>query len=1015
MEELFGVPTQQLLWILLAAFGAAALILGLSALRNRVSFRMAARNLPRRRTQTILVVLGLMLATMLFSASFTTGDTLTNSLRLQSLENLGQVDVQVQAAGASDQQQFGDSSSERIGYFDAKVADEVRDRLSEENHISGVAPAAIETVPVTAKGSDLSEPSTDVLGLDQAQMEGFDTLTTSSGKKLDPTDLGENQIYLSTDAAEGLDVGNGDVIEATFAQKLGTTATLNAPPGATPGALPVSRPSELTVAGVYESGANPASSTSMVMPLQRLQERVGEEGRINVVLITHKGPAIEGAAGTGATEDVLRPLLEENDLQAEPVKKEALDQADQGGETFTNIFLLFGQFSVGAGVLLIFLIFVMLAAERKHELGIARAVGMGRGHLMRMFVFEGALYALLASALGSVAGVGVGWLMVRVIGKAFAGSGFEISFATSPENVVIAFCLGMVLTFAVVLISSWRVSRLNVVRAIRDIPEPDRRGRSVKGILLALATPLAGTGLLWQGLQAEQMGLYMLGLSLIIVGTALVARVLRVPERISFTVAGMLLLGLWLLPVSFAPSGMTEGIDLFFISGVMIVLAGVWIIIYNSDLLLGTVVALFGWLRGMPPVLRAAVSYPMQSRFRTGMTLAMFSLVVFTIVTMSFITAAFGSIFEDTDRLSGGFDVRADAGYAAPIPDMKEALKDKKSVKADDFSAVGTLTGLSVDAKQKDTSRKPQSLFLQGVDGGYTKNVGYGFKSTVAEYDTARDVWTALRTEKDTAVISSDLAPSRSNFVGDEEPPIKLSGFYSEAPTLPDDLYIQVEDPQSGKTRNLHVIGVLEDTAFFAPAVTSSRATVDDLAGSPLPAQSYQFRLAEGVDSVAVAKDLEKAFAQNGLQAVAIKKEIEDGSASQGLFNNLLMGFMGLGLLVGIAALGVIAARSVVERRQQIGMLRALGFQRGQVRLAFLIESSFVALLGIGLGVALGAALSVGIVDSFEEQISGIRYTVPWSTLGVIVGLAYVASLLTTFLPASQASRVYPAEALRYE
>ncbi len=1018
MEELFGVPTQQLVWILLVVFGAAALILGLSALRNRVSFRMAARNLPRRRTQTILVVLGLMLATMLFSASFTTGDTLTNSLRVQSLENLGQVDVQVQADGsnASGQQQFGQTSSERASYFDAKVSGEVRDRLSGENRVAGVAPAAIETVPVTAKGSELSEPSTDVLGVDQERIEGFDRLTTSSGKMLDPTDLGKDKIYLSADAAKGLDVGKGDVIRATFAQEPSTTAAPNAPPAAVPGAVPAARPSELTVAGVYESGANPASATSMVMPLQRLQERVGKEGRINAVLITHKGPAIEGAAGTGATKDALRPLLEENDLRAEPVKKEAIDQADQGGETFTSIFLLFGQFSVGAGVLLIFLIFVMLAAERKHELGIARAVGMRRGHLMRMFAFEGALYALLASAVGSVAGVGLGWLMVRVIGKAFAGSGFEIYFATSPENVVIAFCLGMVLTFAVVLISSWWVSRLNVVRAIRDIPEPDRKGRSVKGVLLALATPLAGAGLVWQGLQVEQMGLYMLGLSLLIVGAALVARMLRVPERISFTVAGILLLGLWLLPVSFAPSGMTEGIDLFFVSGVMIVLAGVWVIIYNSDLLLGAVVPLFGWLRGMPPVLRAAVSYPMQSRFRTGMTLAMFSLVVFTIVTMSFITAAFGSIFEDTDRLSGGFDVRADAGYAAPIPDINEALKDKKGVNADDFTAVGTLTGLSVDAKQKDTIRKPQSLFLQGVDGGYTKNVGYGFKSTVPKYDTADEVWTTLRTEKDTAVISSDLAPSRSNFtVGDGEPAIKLSGFYGEDATLPSDLYIQVEDPQSGKARNLHVIGVLEDTAFFAPGVTTSRATVDDLAGSPVPAQSYQFRLKDGVDPGTAAKDLEKAFAQNGLQAVAIEQEIEDGSASQGLFNNLLMGFMGLGLLVGIAALGVIAARSVVERRQQIGMLRALGFQRGQVRLAFLIESSFVALLGIGLGVALGAALSVGIVDSFAEQISGIRYTVPWSTLGVIVGLAYFASLLTTFLPASQASRVYPAEALRYE
>ncbi|MBA2714074.1 MAG: ABC transporter permease, partial [Rubrobacteraceae bacterium] len=1013
-----------LMWVLLAVFGAAALILGLSALRNRVSFRMAARNLPRRRTQTILVVLGLMLATMLFSASFTTGDTLTNSLRVQALENLGQVDVQVQADGsnASGQQQFGPTSSERANYFDAKVAGDVRDRLSDEDRVAGVAPAAIETVPVTAKGSDLSEPSTSVLGLDEGSMSGFDRLTTASGKTLYPSDLGKDEIYLSADAAKGLDVGKGDEIQATFAQTPTTTAAPNAPPdasrapGAAVAAIPAQQPSKLTVAGVYESGANPASSTSMVMPLQRLQERVGEEGKINTVLITHKGPAVEGAVGTDTTIDNLKPLLEENDLKAEPVKKDAIDQADSGGETFTSIFLLFGQFSVAAGVLLIFLIFVMLAAERKHELGIARAVGMRRGHLMRMFAFEGALYALLASALGSVAGVGVGWLMVRVIGKAFAGSGFTISFATSPQNVVVAFCLGMVLTFAVVLISSWRVSRLNVVRAIRDIPEPDNKGRSVKGVLLALATPLAGAGLVWQGLSVEQTGLYMLGLSLIIVGAALVARVLRVPERISFTVAGILLLGLWLLPYSFAPSGMTEGIDLFFISGVMVVLAGVWVIIYNSDLLLGTIVVLFGWLRGMPPVLRAAVSYPMQSRFRTGMTLAMFSLVVFTIVTMSFINAAFGSIFDDTDRLSGGFDVRADAGYAAPVSDMNEALKDKKGIDNRDFTAVGTLTGLSVDAKQKGTDRKPKTLFLQGVDDGYTKNVGYGFKSTVPEYDTADEVWSALRTEEDTAVISSDLAPSRSNFeVGDGAPAIKLSGFYGDDPTLPDDLYVQVEDPESGKTRNLRVIGVLEDTAFFAPGVTSSRATVDDIAGSPVPAQSYQFRLKDGVDPGTAARDLEKAFAENGLQAVAIEKEIEDGSTSQGLFNNLLMGFMGLGLLVGIAALGVIAARSVVERRQQIGMLRALGFQRGQVRLAFLIESSFVALLGIGLGVALGAALSVGIVDSFAEQISGIRYTVPWSTLGVIVGLSYVASLLTTFLPARQASKVYPAEALRYE
>ena len=347
--------------------------------------------------------------------------------------------------------------------------------------------------------------------------------------------------------------------------------------------------------------------------------------------------------------------------------------------------------------------------------------------------------------------------MVRVIGKAFAGSGFEISFATSPENVLIAFCLGMVLTFAVVLISSWRVSRLNVVRAMRDIPEPDRKGRSVKAY--SRSRPRSpGRASSGRVSRRSRWACTCWGSRSSSSGPRSWPACCGCPSGSPSRWQGCSCSGSGSCPSRSRPAGMT-GIDLFFISGVMIVLAGVWIIIYNSDLLLGAVVGLFGWLRGMPPVLRAAVSYPMQSRFRTGMTLAMFSLVVFTIVTMSFITAAFGSIFEDTDRLSGGFDVRADAGYAAPIPDMNEALKEKKGVNADDFTAVGTLTGLSVDAKQKDTSRKPQSLFLQGVDGATPRTSATG--SSPPSPSTIRRTRCGPRWDReDTAVISSDLAPA---------------------------------------------------------------------------------------------------------------------------------------------------------------------------------------------------------------------------------------------------------------
>jgi len=169
------------------------------------------------------------------------------------------------------------------------------------------------------------------------------------------------------------------------------------------------------------------------------------------------------------------------------------------------------------------------------------------------------------------------------------------------------------------------------------------------------------------------------------------------------------------------------------------------------------------------------------------------------------------------------------------------------------------------------------------------------------------------------------------------------------------------------------------------------------------------------VTGLMLATLLFSAFAASGLQTEVTAEGIRDGDAARRVIFLLLRGFMGLGLVVGICALGVIAARSVVERRQQIGMVRALGFQKGQVRLAFLIESSFLALLSIGAGVALASGFSVTLVDNIREGFPGMEYTVPWSALVLVILVGYGASLLTTYLPARRASKIYPTEALRYE
>jgi putative ABC transport system permease protein len=177
----------------------------------------------------------------------------------------------------------------------------------------------------------------------------------------------------------------------------------------------------------------------------------------------------------------------------------------------------------------------------------------------------------------------------------------------------------------------------------------------------------------------------------------------------------------------------------------------------------------------------------------------------------------------------------------------------------------------------------------------------------------------------------------------------------------------------------------------------------------------YEIVLKDPSIAGVMAEKLEDEFKENGFKADSLEAIIRANASVRLGFNRLLQGFMGLGLVVGIAALGVIAARSVVERRVQIGVLRAIGFRRGMVQLTFLFESSLIALLGILLGFALAFGLSIGIINEIGESVEGMSYQVPWGTATTVALVAYGASLLTTFVPAWQASRIYPAEALRLD
>jgi putative ABC transport system permease protein len=449
----------------------------------------------------------------------------------------------------------------------------------------------------------------------------------------------------------------------------------------------------------------------------------------------------------------------------------------------------------------------------------------------------------------------------------------------------------------------------------------------------------------------------------------------------------------------------------------MTVIGAVWVLVYNADLILRGVSLVLSRFGALAPVVKMAITYPLRARFRTGATLAMFTLVVFTLVTGTATPNSFSAAFNNVEEFGGGFQVRAGTSAGLPIEDLDAALRQAPGIDPADFAAVGSQSVLSVQARQLNAGRPAESYAARGLDRSFLEHTTFGLGAMAHGYESAREVWHAVATKPGLAVVDATVAPRRDNFNFAVLPDFQLSGFILEDGAF-DPVPITMRDPQTGRSARLEIIGILKDAApLEMQGISSSQATYQQAFPGRFQPTIHYFELAPGVDPAETATRLESAFLANGMQAESIEQVVKDAVAANETFNRLIQGFMGLGLIVGVAALGVISARAVVERRQQIGVLRAIGFRRGMVQAVFLIESSFIALTSIVAGTVLGLVLAGNIVRDSSTQASweNLTLVVPWLNLGLIFLVVYAVALAATFAPALRASRILPAEALRYQ
>jgi putative ABC transport system permease protein len=1001
MNELFGIPMDTLLAVLAVMLATVAGALGLLAVRNRVLLKLGVRNVGRRRARSALIVVGLMLGTTIIAAALATGDTMSHTIRSTAVSALGETDEVVSAKGAVEDipGELGQASGTR--YFSERTVDRVSAVLAGSNLADGVAGGIRKDVAVQAPVQRQTEPSVSLFAPDASRMNGFAPIENVEGGEVTLADLRPGELYLNEKAADRLHVRAGDPLLVYV------------------GAKPV----RIRIRAIVSFEGAGTADSALLLPLAEAQRLYHKPGLIEGILISNRGSGDAAVALTDEVVDALKPTVEPLGLETAPAKKDALDLAEESGNAFMALFTTFGTFSIAAGILLIFLIFVMLAAERRGELGIARAVGTRRGHLVQMFTFEGAAYDVIAAAVGALLGAAVAYGMVLAMASALGAededAGLQIEYFVSWRSLFLAFAIGGLLTLLVVAFSAWRVSVMTISTAIRNLPEPPNPRRR-RRLVLAFVTIALGVLLTLSGSSGDAATPLMLGIALVLVGLVPLLRLVGVPERVAYTACGLALAVAMLLPWSIWESvfgQMSMDYSTWIVSGLMTVIGAVWVMVYNADLILRAVSFVLSRFGRLAPVARMAITYPLRARFRTGATLAMFTLVVFTLVTGTAAPGSFDKALNNVDEFGGGFQVRAGTSAGAPIDDLQAALRRTPGIAPSEFTAVGSQSVLSVKAKQLGTDRPAESYVARGLDRSFLENTTFGLGAVARGYGSADEVWDAIATRPGLAVVDGMVAPRRDNWNMGVLPDFQLSGFFMEDGAF-DPIPITVRDPQSGRPLRLTVIGILKDTAPAEMAgISSSQATYERAFPGRFQPTIHYFALAPGVDAEQTATKLESAFLPNGMQAESIEKVLDDLLAANRTFNRLIQGFMGLGLIVGVAALGVISARAVVERRQQIGVLRAIGFRRGMVQAVFLIESSFIALTSIVAGTLLGLVLAENIVRDTQKQPSweNLTLVVPWGTFGLIFLVVYVVSLAATLAPALRASRIRPAEALRYQ
>lgn len=931
--------------------------------------RVALRGLAGRKLRAALTAIAIVLGVAMVSGSYVLTDTIDKAFNAIFVESYAGTDAVVSGKGAEI-----DFEGET-----AQAPPIQEDVLQQVRAVDGVE---VATGSVGDTQTKLLKPDGEAVDTGGAPAFAFGIETAPEYARFNPLNIVDGR-WPSGPEEVAIDEGVADDESLAVGDRIGVAALGPA--------------QEFEIVGIAKYGglSSIGGATFAIFDIPTAQALLEKEGQLDTV---------QAAAEAGVTpEELVRRIRAE--LGPSVTVRSGTEQASEDSAeiaTFTKIiryFLLtFAGVALFVGAFVIFNTLSITVAQRTREFATLRTIGASRRQVLTSVIVEALVIGLLASLVGLFAGLGLAvGLNALFVALNLDLPQTETVFAT--RTIIVSLVVGTGVTLLAGLAPALRATRVPPIAAVREGATLPRSALSRYVPFIAAATVLLAVLSLSYGMLADDLGtrgrfiLLGVGVLALFVGVALLSsRLVRPVASAAHPIGKWLVvvllvvlypvtLSFWLLRFGLFGTGASLGRRVgAFLGGAVL-----------GTLLLP--MALVMWL--ITKVTRFTPEWPIDfpnvqpehtmseigrenARRNPARTAATAAALMIGIALVTFVgVLAQGLRVSNSDAIER--QIQADL-----IVTSQDGYTEFPAAVG---GAVGTVSGTDVVSNVRQD--------VAEVAGSAANLTGLDVRSINEVYDFR---WEEGSDEV-LASLGRDGAVLPNNFADDED--LAVGDTFTVRST-------------DNETREFVVRGIYDGSPFYPllGSASISQRAFDDLYERP----RNRFTL---VNVPGGPTDGQKARLEGALEGfpdtrVQTRQQWIDKEDRE-ISRFLLLLYVLLALSVVISLFGMVntLALSVFERTRELGMLRAVGTTRRQVRRMIRHESVITALIGTALGLPLGIFLALLVTRALSQY--DLQFAIPTVSLIVFVVVAAIAGVVAAILPARRAARLRVLEALQYE